>query len=180
MAKWSRNFQGALERQQQDASRQRSRPKFGYPMRERDQSDARNIMCIDTRDSLLNTLTKMSAYILMKERISDTSSKPRALPISNRKDERQFFGFHNDHGHDTNSSRELKKDIEKAINHGKLDHLLQTGCASHRKPIHGTPSSPQRSSRHLSGHSFIQGQHNIPGWRKLRRHNVRTLLQQAT
>ncbi|GJR48373.1 hypothetical protein Tco_1316476 [Tanacetum coccineum] len=122
-----------LSTPEEEASRQRSRPKFGHPGRERDQSDARNIMCIDTRNSLLNTLTKISAYIPMKERILDTSSRPRALPIGNRKDERQFFGFHNDHEHETKSCRELKKEIEKAINQGKLDHLLQAAKKKDRQ-----------------------------------------------
>ncbi|GJS51261.1 hypothetical protein Tco_0624623 [Tanacetum coccineum] len=103
----------------------RSRPKFGHPGRERDRSDTRNIECIDTRNNLLNTLTKIPADILMTERVLNSWSRPQPLLGDFMKDERQFYKFHNDHGHDTNSCRELKKETEKAINQGKLDHLLR-------------------------------------------------------
>ncbi|GJX57317.1 hypothetical protein Tco_0287214 [Tanacetum coccineum] len=50
---------------------------------------------------------------------------PHPLLSGNRKGERKFCKFHNDHEYDTNFYRELKKEIEKVINQGKLDHLLQ-------------------------------------------------------
>ncbi|GJX51151.1 hypothetical protein Tco_0277996 [Tanacetum coccineum] len=92
----------------------------------------------DTEIAVSHTPNQNFGISPMKERILDTSSRPRALPIGNRKDERQFFGFHNDHEHETKSCRELKKEIEKAINQGKLDHLLQAA----KKKIANAPEEP--------------------------------------
>ncbi|GKB77424.1 hypothetical protein Tco_0944319 [Tanacetum coccineum] len=127
-AKW-RSGEEASRGNRNDNNRQhqynRARSMFGYPDMKRDRRNTRNIECIITRNNLLSTLTKMSSDILMIDRITDTWSRPRPLPSSNKNDKRRFCRFHNDHRHDTNSCRELKKEIEKAINQGKLDHFLQ-------------------------------------------------------
>jgi len=43
---------------------------------------------------------------------------------SGKKDMTKYCEFHEDHGHDTNSCRELKMEIKRALDEGKLEHLV--------------------------------------------------------
>ncbi|PWA36500.1 retrotransposon gag domain-containing protein [Artemisia annua] len=55
------------------------------------------------------------------------------LREESEKNTKQFCKFHVDHGHDTNQCIDLKKEIERAIRSGELEHL----CQATRKRIGG-------------------------------------------
>ncbi|PWA71531.1 reverse transcriptase domain-containing protein [Artemisia annua] len=87
---------------------------------------------IEAREALLRTIIKTQTEILAAEKeVVGKWHRPPPLREESKRNMRQFCKFHVDHGHDTNQCRELKKEIEKAIQAGKLEHL----CKAAKKRI---------------------------------------------
>ncbi|GJT66287.1 hypothetical protein Tco_1017767 [Tanacetum coccineum] len=88
----------------------------------------------DTRDrfslykepnhGILQNLTKGPREILVLEELGKMSVKPPKMVLKAR-DTSKYCEFHQDYGHDTNSCRELKNQIDKAGKSGKLAHFIK-------------------------------------------------------
>ncbi|GJU88762.1 hypothetical protein Tco_1301185 [Tanacetum coccineum] len=64
---------------------------------------------------ILQSLTKSPREILVTEKVGNTSTKPPKM-VSKIRDTSKYCEFHQDYGHDTNACRELKNQIEEAVN----------------------------------------------------------------
>ncbi|GJQ90296.1 hypothetical protein Tco_0001435 [Tanacetum coccineum] len=73
---------------------------------------------------ILQSLTKTPREILASEKVVKTFTKPPKM-ISKARDTSKYCEFHQDYGHDTNTCKELKKQIEQAVKAGKLSHLIK-------------------------------------------------------
>nr|XP_043629963.1 uncharacterized protein LOC122601265 [Erigeron canadensis] len=74
----------------------------------------------------LPELHKSPKEILLTESVAKTFPTPPRLSSKNKKDPEKYCEFHRDYGHDTNACWQLRKAIEKAINEGKLSHLVKS------------------------------------------------------
>lgn len=65
---------------------------------------------------------------------------------SNKRDRMKYCEFHDDHGHDTNDSIDLRKKIEECIRNGWLSYL-DKGTKKHNNSQTTFPSRPRGSSK---------------------------------
>nr|XP_043629757.1 uncharacterized protein LOC122601045 [Erigeron canadensis] len=78
----------------------------------------------DSGIDILSNLTKTTKQILLTERVASSFPTPTKL-ITNKKNMEKYCEYHWDHGHDTHSCRNLRREIEEAVESGKLDHLIK-------------------------------------------------------
>lgn len=75
---------------------------------------------------LLGSLTKSPREILATEKAAKAFElPPRMKGKGKNRDTTKYCYFHEDFGHETNSCRELKKQIEEAVKSGQLTHLVK-------------------------------------------------------
>nr|XP_043615927.1 uncharacterized protein LOC122587827 [Erigeron canadensis] len=75
-------------------------------------------------DRIVN-LIKSLREILKTERVGENFKPPRPMiHRTGKKDMSKYCEFHEDHGHETNACRELKIEIKRALDEGKLEHLV--------------------------------------------------------
>ncbi|GJV59704.1 hypothetical protein Tco_1465804 [Tanacetum coccineum] len=75
-------------------------------------------------DSSLRDKAQNGREILVLEELGKMSVKPPKMVLKAR-DTSKYCEFHQDYGHDTNSCRELKNQIDKAVKSGKLAHFIK-------------------------------------------------------
>jgi len=84
-------------------------------------------------------LIKSPREILNTERVCATFKPPSPMAFkSGRKNMDQYCEFHEDHGHDTNACRQLKLEIKRALDEGKLEHLVPGAKQVKRDPTKRT------------------------------------------
>ncbi|GJZ47905.1 hypothetical protein Tco_0601737 [Tanacetum coccineum] len=75
---------------------------------------------------MLSNLSKSPREILATEKVVKTFEQPPRLSGSRRsRDMSKYYHFHEDHGHDTNQCRELRRQIEETVKSGQLAHLVK-------------------------------------------------------
>nr|XP_043629940.1 uncharacterized protein LOC122601246 [Erigeron canadensis] len=75
-------------------------------------------------DRIVN-LIKSPREILKTERVGGNFKPPRPMiHRTGKKDMSKYCEFHEDRGHETNACRELKIEIKRALDEGKLEHLV--------------------------------------------------------
>lgn len=75
---------------------------------------------------MLGSLTKSPREILATEKVAKAfEPPPRMAGKSKNRDTTKYCHFHEDFGHETNSCRELKKQIEEVVKSGQLTHLVK-------------------------------------------------------
>ncbi|GKD02190.1 hypothetical protein Tco_1177164 [Tanacetum coccineum] len=74
----------------------------------------------------LGRLIKSPKEILATERAAKAFEPPPRMTSKGRnRDTTKYCHFHEDYGHETNSCRELKRQIDKAVKSGQLAHLVK-------------------------------------------------------
>nr|XP_043639210.1 uncharacterized protein LOC122610277 [Erigeron canadensis] len=75
-------------------------------------------------DRVIN-LVKSPRENFKTERVAEDFKPPRPMiHRSGKKDMSKYCEFHEDHGHETNACRELKIEIKRALDEGKLEYLV--------------------------------------------------------
>ena len=70
-------------------------------------------------------LVKCPREILNTERVCATFKPPPPMTFkAGTRNMNEYCEFHEDHGHDTNACRQLKLEIKRALDEGKLEHLV--------------------------------------------------------
>ncbi|GKC65581.1 hypothetical protein Tco_1098179, partial [Tanacetum coccineum] len=73
----------------------------------------------------LNSLTKLPKEILASE-LQLSLQPPRPMPLPPKKENQdKYCDYHGEKGHDTNDCFQLKRQIEIALESGKLNHLIK-------------------------------------------------------
>nr|GEU68053.1 reverse transcriptase domain-containing protein [Tanacetum cinerariifolium] len=102
---------------------QKGRPWEGSGKKNRDKQD-RFSPYKKPNHGILQSLTKSPREILITEKVGKTFTKPPKM-VSTAKDTFKYCEFHQDYGHDTNTCRELKNQIEEAVKSKKLAYLIK-------------------------------------------------------
>ena len=77
-------------------------------------------------NGLIESLTKSPKEILATEKVVKTFEPPPRMTSKGRsRDTTKYCYFYEDFGHETNSCRELKKQIEEAVKSGQIAHLVK-------------------------------------------------------
>nr|XP_043638066.1 uncharacterized protein LOC122609072 [Erigeron canadensis] len=77
------------------------------------------------KDISIVNLVKCPRDLLNTETVCTTFKPPSPMAFkSGKKNMNQYCEFHEDHGHDTNAYRQLKWEIKRALDEGKLEHLV--------------------------------------------------------
>ncbi|PWA89450.1 reverse transcriptase domain-containing protein [Artemisia annua] len=114
-------------RQGQNSKDQHKRHKNRYASRAGYRSGNRN----DQRKPAFTPLLKLPAEIYATTEGKDAlRPPPRMFTPPHRRDRTRYCEFHGDHGHDTNSCVDLRKEIEACVRNGRLSHLAK-GARSH-------------------------------------------------
>ncbi|PWA45310.1 hypothetical protein CTI12_AA518950 [Artemisia annua] len=66
-----------------------------------------------------------------------------------RRDKTRYCEFHGDHGHDTNSCIDLRKEIEACIRNGRLSHLAKGAKAQNNNQTSGPSGATDRGKNHV-------------------------------
>ncbi|GKB64458.1 hypothetical protein Tco_0920644 [Tanacetum coccineum] len=75
---------------------------------------------------LLSSLSKSPREILATEKVARSFEQPPRMFGSRRsRDMSKYCHFHEDHGHDTNDCRQLRRQIEEAVKSGQLSYLVK-------------------------------------------------------
>jgi hypothetical protein len=78
------------------------------------------------KDVLSTDLTKCPREILNTEKVSASFKPPPPMAFkSGKKNMDAYCEFHEDYGHDTNACRQLRTEIKRAMDEGKLEHLVK-------------------------------------------------------
>nr|XP_043616346.1 uncharacterized protein LOC122588294 [Erigeron canadensis] len=118
-------------------------------------------------------LTKSPKKILKTERVGSTFKPPPPLR-SAKKNMNKYCDFHEDHGHDTNDCRELQAEIKRALDEGKLEHLVPGAKQGRKIPAKKTfawQKAPVKKENNddpgpAEGHVCMVHQRRDPGKRK--------------
>jgi hypothetical protein len=82
--------------------------------------------CKGHNHDLLESLTKTPKEIFSTERVANAFEPPPRMASKGRnRDMTKYCHFHEDFGYETNSCRELKKQIEETVRSGQLTHIVK-------------------------------------------------------
>ena len=88
----------------------------------------------DTRPIDLNTLTKAPKEILATEHQLRLPAPPPLRGRPSRENMDKYCDYHGEKGHITNDCHNLKEQLKKAMETGKLDHLIRDVRQRDRAP----------------------------------------------
>ena len=91
----------------------------------------------DTRPIDLNALTKAPKEILATEHQLRLPAPPPLRGRPSRENMDKYFDYHGEKGHLTNECHNLKEQLKKAMETGKLDHLIRDVRQRDRVPPRG-------------------------------------------